>query len=289
MKISIGKIVGAAFGLISGGLFGLIIGFIAGHLFDQFVEKNIQSISGTEGRGKGGGFDNASLQIKIQQIFFRTTFRVMGRIAKADGVVSTEEIAAAQNVMSQMGLNEDMRQQAIVFFTEGKDSNFDLNQDIQELKQALRHQPSLSQMFLEIQLSIAYSDGVLAQEEKKVFDYVCRELGISVLQFELIHARVRAAMSGGRGWNSRRDSSSGSNNQQQQPSRSDIANAYAVLGVKPEISDKDLKKEYRKLISQHHPDKLVSKGLPPEMMKLAKEKTQEIQNAYDQIQKKRKG
>jgi DnaJ like chaperone protein len=288
MKIAIGKIVGATFGLISGGLFGLIIGFIAGHLFDQFVEKNIQNLNGIDGDEKGGGsgFDNASLQVKIQQIFFRTTFRVMGRIAKADGVVSTEEIAAAQNVMSQMGLNDDMRQQAIVFFTEGKDQNFDLNQDIRELKQALRHQPSLSQMFLEIQLSIAYSDGVLAQEERKVFDYVCRELGISVLQFELIHARVRAAMSGGRDWSSRRNSGS---NHQQQSSSLDIANAYAVLGVKPEISDKDLKKEYRKLISQHHPDKLVSKGLPPEMMKLAKEKTQEIQNAYDQIQKKRKG
>jgi DnaJ like chaperone protein len=60
------------------------------------------------------------------------------------------------------------------------------------------------------------------------------------------------------------------------------------LGVKANISDSDLKKEYRKLMSQHHPDKLVAKGLPPEMMKLAKEKTQDIQTAYDKVRQMRK-
>ena len=62
-----------------------------------------------------------------------------------------------------------------------------------------------------------------------------------------------------------------------------IGAAYKVLGVNETCSDTELKKAYRRLMSQHHPDKLVSKGLPEEMMKLATEKTQEIKNAYERI------
>ena len=52
-------------------------------------------------------------------------------------------------------------------------------------------------------------------------------------------------------------------------------------------SDADVKKAYRRLMNQHHPDKLVSKGLPEEMMKLANEKTQQIKEAYERIKKSR--
>jgi DnaJ like chaperone protein len=279
MKIWLGKITGATFGLFSGGPFGIIIGLIVGHLLDQFIERNI--LPSVESPNK----QNSSLQLQIQQIFFRTTFRVMGRIAKADGHVSNEEITAAQNIMSQMGLNGDMRQQAIQFFTEGKDENFDLGPDLRRLKEALNHQASLSQMFLEIQLSVAYSDGQLSLAERRVLDRLCRDLGISAFQFEWIHSRVKAAMAGG--WDANGKGFRGSQGRSRSAS-SDLATAYAVLGVKANISDSDLKKEYRKLMSQHHPDKLVAKGLPAEMMKLAKEKTQDIQTAYDKIRQARK-
>jgi DnaJ like chaperone protein len=62
-----------------------------------------------------------------------------------------------------------------------------------------------------------------------------------------------------------------------------LADAYGVIGVSPEASDADVKKAWRKLMSQHHPDKLIAKGLPEDMVQLAKEKTQEIQAAYDRI------
>lgn len=286
MKIWVGKIIGATLGLFTGGPFGIIIGMIVGHLFDQFVERNMLGITDQQSANRNTSSANPNLQLQIQQVFFRTTFRVMGRIAKADGHVSTQEIAIAQDIMSQMGLTDDMRQQAIGFFTEGKDPNFDLSPDIKRLKEAFTHQASLSQMFLEIQLSVAYSDGKLSLEERRVFDRLCRDLGISAFQFEWIHSRVKAAASGG--WNSNRKSSSGSRSGSRGNQQSELATAYAVLGVKPDINDKDLKKAYRKLMSQHHPDKLVAKGLPAEMMKLAKEKTQEIQTAYDKITQARK-
>jgi DnaJ like chaperone protein len=280
MKIWLGKITGATFGLFSGGPFGIVIGMIAGHLLDQFIERNML------GYPQEANHADSSFQLQIQQIFFRTTFRVMGRIAKADGRVSNEEIEAAQNIMSQMGLSGDMRQQAIQFFTEGKDDNFDLSPDLRRLKEALNHQASLSQMFLEIQLSVAYSDGKLTLEERRILDRLCRDLGISAFQFEWIHSRVKAARAGGsQGWGSQGQNSG---RRSQQARGTEIATAYAVLGVKADISDSDLKKEYRRLMSQHHPDKLVAKGLPAEMMTLAKEKTQNIQTAYDKIRQARK-
>jgi len=278
MKIWLGKITGATFGLFSGGPFGIIIGMIVGHLFDQFIER---TVLGDE-RQQTSGNTNSALQLQIQQVFFRTTFRVMGRIAKADGRVSNEEIEAAKHIMSQMGLSGEMRQQAIQFFTEGKDENFDLSPDLGRLKEALNHQASLSQMFLEIQLSVAYSDGKLTLEERRILDRLCRDLGISAFQFEWLHSRVKAALAGG--WSS----AQGGRSRGKQSRSSELATAYAVLGVKADISDVDLKKEYRKLMSQHHPDKLVAKGLPAEMMKLAKEKTQDIQTAYDKIRQARK-
>lgn len=283
MKIWLGKITGATFGLFSGGPFGIIIGMIAGHLFDQFIERNVLGLNA--GSQQSNEDADSSLQLQIQQVFFRTTFRVMGRLAKADGHVSTEEITAAKHIMSQMGLSGDMRQQAIQYFTEGKDDQFDLSPDLRRLKEALSHQASLSQMFLEIQLSVAYSDGKLTLEERRMLDRICRDLGISAFQFEWIHSRVKAAISGG--WSSNnRSNRAGSKGKRSRSS--EVATAYAVLGVKADVSDSDLKKEYRKLMSQHHPDKLVAKGLPAEMMKLAKEKTQEIQTAYDKVRQARK-
>ncbi|CAE6883065.1 Regulatory DnaK co-chaperone. Direct interaction between DnaK and DjlA is needed for the induction of the wcaABCDE operon [Vibrio sp. B1FIG11] len=72
----------------------------------------------------------------------------------------------------------------------------------------------------------------------------------------------------------------------QQASQADqLADAYKILDVSSDADGKTVKRAYRKLMNEHHPDKLMAKGLPPEMMNVAKEKSQEIQNAYDLIKK----
>ncbi|MEN9465512.1 MAG: hypothetical protein RL217_1693 [Pseudomonadota bacterium] len=263
MKFWYGKVIGALLGLIVARSFlGVVIGVVLGHFFDKYVSKKAQ-----------GGLSAQDQAQQIRHYFFRATFRFMGRLAKADGRVSEAEIAAASHVMQLMRLEGKQRQVAIEYFAQGKDPKTDLDGDLFVLKNLFRARQDLLVMFLEIQLSVAYADGELSRNERLVLDSLRVALGVPEFHFEAIHQRVLAAMRG---------SYQAQNNNAEQ-----LKNAYAVLGVDERINDADLKKAYRKLMSQHHPDKLVAKGLPEEMMTLAKEKTQAIQTAYDLIVKAR--
>ena len=62
---------------------------------------------------------------------------------------------------------------------------------------------------------------------------------------------------------------------------------YATLEIDRRATDKQIKQAYRRLINRNHPDKLVSRGLPEEMLNLAKERTTKIRAAYEQIRTER--
>ncbi|MBE0482411.1 MAG: co-chaperone DjlA [Bacterioplanes sp.] len=292
----------AALGAVKGGVVGVLLGATAGFLMDKALSRALQK------RFSPDAFTLRSAEA-IQEVFFQATFRIMGRLAKADGRVSEREIAAASQIMSQMQLTESQRKLAIACFTEGKAADFDFSRDLNRLKVALRESVGLAQMFLEIQLTVAYADGALSLEERRIFDQLCRTLNISPFQFEWINSRVKALVMGAQYSKQERAQRTTSGSSSQQSWRSDsrhqsqqreqrssvsgsdqqqLKHAYAVLGVSANVSDAELKTAYRRLMNEHHPDKLVAKGLPEAMMRLAKEKTQEIQIAYDCVRQARK-
>ncbi len=251
-----GTVLGGTLGFMFGGPLGAMLGAVLGGNFDR-------------GLGQSGEFESGA-QERVQAAFFSATFSVMGHIAKADGNVTPDEIASARNIMSQMQLNSDQLTAAKKLFEEGKKPGFPLDAIIAQFRQECHRRRNLIQMFLEIQIAMAMADGTLHPEEKKLIHHIGQLLGFAPAQIDhLFRFAAGAAHS-------------------QLHKAPSLDDAYAILGVKSTDSDAEIKKAYRRLMSQHHPDKLVAKGLPEEMVKVATEKTQEIHKAYDLIKSKRK-
>ncbi len=247
---------------------GAIVGAAIGHQFDVSQER--QRLHGHTNRSQA------------QQSFFEATFLVMGHLAKADGQVSKQEIKLAEAVMDHMQLSSQLRQSAIKLFTQGKDSNFNFEPILNTLYQNCAGDSDMMRMFLEFQLQIALSDGAIAPAEEAILQRICQCLSISRFQYQALKIAVEAYTRMG---TEQRYRSSSRSRQSSQPSTYD---AYTVLGVSPNASDKEIEKAYRRGISQNHPDKLAAKGLPDEMIKLATEKTRKIREAYEIISASRK-
>ncbi|WP_456379051.1 co-chaperone DjlA [Thiolapillus sp.] len=257
-----GKLAGGAFGFMLGGPLGALLGGVLGHKLDQQTSSPP---------------DSAANQERIQTAFFTATFSVMGHLAKADGRVSPEEINQAKAVMAHMDLQPDMRRAAIDLFNQGKRHDFPLDEVLVQFRRECRRRSTLIQMFLEIQIQAAYADRHLDTAEEQLLLHICHKLGIPEFLFRQLERMIKAQQG--------TYSQSGSGQQQPATDRLSLAEAYAILGISSGASQSEIKKAYRRLMSQHHPDKLVAKGLPEEMMKVATRKTKEIRNAYEVIKK----
>ena len=236
------------------------MGIAFGHTFDR-------------GLGAAIGLEGKADQERIQAAFFTASFSVMGHIAKADGRVTAEEIKLAEAIMGRFGLSADMRESAKKLFNEGKAADFPIAEVMEQFRRETHRRTTLIYMFLEIQLQAAYADGVMHPAERAALVDICGYLGVPVAHLDRLDAMLRAGF-GRAGFDPESDETS-------------VKDAYSILGVSESVSDAELKKTYRRLMSQHHPDKLVARGLPEQMIQDATEKTQQIKAAYELIRKSR--
>ncbi|MCX8957533.1 co-chaperone DjlA [Erwinia psidii] len=268
-----GKVIGLVLGLLSGmGFWGLAFGLLIGHLVDK-----VRAVRGQ------GYFTNQQAR---QTLFFSTTFQVMGHLTKSKGRVTDADIQMASLLMDRMQLHGEARASAQGAFREGKEAGYPLRSKLRELRSACFGRFDLIRMFLEIQIQAAFADGSLHPNERQVLYVIAEELGISRMQFEQFLRMMESGQQfGGDGYSHGHSGSQGGfNTGQRGPT---LADACSVLGVKSSDDAASIKRAYRKLMSEHHPDKLVAKGLPPQMMEMAKQKAQKIQAAYDLIKREK--
>lgn len=270
-----GRLIGAVLGYLIAG--GSIIGAIAGYFIGSFFDRGL-----AQGDFIGGIHSSHGRQ-QIQQVFFKTVFSLLGHLAKADGRVSEDEIQTARSLMEQMRLNPEQKQQAIEYFTQGKSPDFQLNAQLDEYRQVSRANHMLTQMMLEVLILGALSDGELHKNEESILLHIFTYLGFSPADYHHILSMVQGQQhyqqSGGAG---------GQRFYTQQNREEALKEAYQVLNIDASASNSEVKRAYRRQMNQHHPDKLVSRGMPEEMVKLATEKTQEIKAAYELIMEERK-
>lgn len=262
-----GKVLGFMFGFMFGKWIGAFLGLYLGHRFDRSMSQDFSNQGGFSKY-----FTNKN-SFANQAVFFHAVFSVYGHIAKASGQVTADEITAAGMLMDKMGLTGEKRREAQAAFSEGKSSDFPLEDTLKEFKRSSFGQRDILQLFLEVQLQAAFADGSLHPKERVILHIVAKNLGFSTRDIDRLLQQIEAQM------NYHRHETS---NNQSGPS---INEAYDILGVSADDDEKTIKKAWRKLMSQHHPDKLAAKGLPPEMLEIANQKAQDIQAAYEKVKK----
>jgi len=260
-----GKLIGGLLGLFVGGPFGALLGAVLGHQYDLSVQQR------ASGAGAGAGVD----PIVVGEQFFSSTFRVMGHIAKADGRVSEREIDAARAIMTELRLTPDQIQSAIRHFTAGKQPSFNLDAELASLARACGGRADLLRIFVEIQVSAALAGNNMEGAARRIMNQVAARLGISMLELAQIEAVLRIRRGSFR---------------QQQPARGaglQLEEAYRVLEVSASSTNEEVARAYRRQLSRHHPDKLKANGLPESMIEHAKQRTQQIIEAYELIKERR--
>lgn len=252
-----GKGIGGLIGALVAGPFGSIVGLLLGHQWDETL--------GTQRGGRRSARE-------ISRLFFEVTFEVMGQVAKVDGRVSEDEVRVARRIMAGLQLNAEQVRNAIELFSRGKSAEYPLDDRLTSLAAQIGDRADVARAFVQIQMQAVIGAGSVAAEKRQLLWRVANALRVSRAELAQIEALVRGF------------EKHGASRAATVPS---VEDAYRVLGVTAKASNDQVKMAYRRLMSQHHPDKLVARGLPKSMSGIAEQKTHEVRAAYERLKAQR--
>ena len=236
-----------------GGLVGGMIGFTFLGPLGALIGSVVGSRMGRNSvrRKNPNNFDH-------QVAFFAALFACLAKIAKADGQVTKEEINKIEDFITQkFNLDGEQRNFAINIFQKAKDDNVSFDAYAKQLASLLKRSPNSLMIFYELLFELAMADGELHPNEEKLLKKVPKIFGFN----------------------------DGLYNQLFQKYGLKTQNFYEILGVSKQMNFDEIRKMYLKKRREFHPDKLISKGLPEELIEKAKEKFIEIQEAYEELEK----
>jgi DnaJ like chaperone protein len=253
-----GKVIGGMAGFSVGGPLGAILGAALGHAVDKMHSRG-EAEAPVWTESAPGSEQNRQIAFTLAVI------ALSAKMAKSDGVVTRAEIDAfkrlfqiPQNDMVQVGR----------MFDEARQTADGFEPYAVQIAGLFRDSPAVLEELLHSLFLIARADGELHPNEEAFLSRVAQIFGFTAMQFAAIRARAAAGEAAA-------------------SSSSDDADPYAVLGISPSATDREIKDTYRRLIRENHPDLLIAKGMPPELVANANRTMSAINAAFESIKRTR--
>ena len=236
----------AIWGSLIGGMIGLSLGGPFGMLLGSLIGGKISRARSSS------GFKSFA---QPQQIFALSLIVLSAKLSKADGQISKEELIA---VKDKLKIPENEIDQVGKIFNKAKEESAGYEPYAQQIAQIYRGNINVLEEVINILFYIAEADGNVSNAELKMIEHISQIFGLTEVQFNSIKES----------WKS-----------------SDKLNPYVVLESHPDDKIEIIRKRYLKLSKEHHPDLLMSKGVPQEVIDESKAKMRAINSAWDQVQK----
>jgi len=235
-------------GSLIGGMVGLSLGGPFGMLLGSLIGGKIS-------RARSGSTGNFGAFAQPQQIFALSLIVLSAKLSKADGQVSKEELIA---VRDKLKIPESEIEQVGKIFNKAKQESTGYEPYAQQITQIYKNNQNVLEEVINILFYIAEADGNVSKSELDMIKHIAQIFGLNQSQFNSI---------------------------QESRKSSDKLNPYVVLGSNPEEDIQTIRKKYLQLSKENHPDMLISKGVPKEVIEESKKKMRAINSAWDQIQK----
>jgi DnaJ like chaperone protein len=251
----LGKMIGGTIGFALGGPIGAVAGAAFGHTFvDKKEDEYLRSIP-------GGGFGRGlSSTEESQLVFFTAAFSMLAKVSKADGRVSEKEIQAVEQFMVRdLQLDASGQETAKRIFRQATSSPDTFDDFAGQFYSVFRGQPNILELMMDVLMRVSAADGNISPKEEAMLLSAVGIFNMGEASYQRLKDRYLP--------------------------KSDPS--YAVLKLDKTASDEAVKKQYRTLVREYHPDKIEAKGLPEEFIKFANDKFTQIQEAYETIRKER--